>query len=158
MPFALTDHLGKGSVWPVQECKPPGTLFGQGLLSWIDAYSVATQHAGVRLQGKKSKGNTHGRQHRGYPPLPEHFLICGLLGVLRTPSHGPGRPAHAAADQALISTCRWNDDRFSRPGRWEGGQGGATDDIRECSQPGRPRGRGTPSDLRLPNDSVGREY
>ena len=26
-------------------------------------------HGDVRHQGKKSKGNTHGRQHRGYPPL-----------------------------------------------------------------------------------------
>ena len=36
LPWQFTDHLGKGSVWPVQECKPPGTLFGQGLLSCIE--------------------------------------------------------------------------------------------------------------------------
>ena len=40
---------------------------------------------------------------------PEHFLICGLLGVLRTPSHGPGRPAHAAADQALFDAGKQSD-------------------------------------------------
>ena len=40
---------------------------------------------------------------------PEHFLICGLLGVLRTPSHGPGRPAHAAADEALFDAGKQSD-------------------------------------------------
>ena len=41
-----------------------------------------------------------------------------------------------------------------------GGRGGKVErrpTFGSVSQPGRPRGRGTPSDLRLPNDSVGRE-
>ena len=50
-----------------------------------------------------------------------------------------------------------DDDRFSRPGRWAGGLGGATVDNGSVNDTGQPRGRGTPSDSRLPNDSVGRE-
>ena len=56
---------------------------------------------GGRRTAARTAAATTGRRH------PEHFFICGLLGVLRTPSHGPGRPAHAAADQALINIGNW---------------------------------------------------
>ena len=77
LPLSITDHLGKVSVWPFKECKPPGTLSGQGLLSCIERVpNVATRTS--TINGQKRQGNTHGRQHRGYPPLTIKKGWCDL--------------------------------------------------------------------------------
>ena len=61
LPLSITDHLGKVSVWPFKECKPPGTLSGQGLLSCIERTSVATQTLAIKAKkakGTRTEGNT----------------------------------------------------------------------------------------------------
>ena len=59
-----------------------------------------------RRRGQDDGGGGDNQNTDGHP---EHFFICGLLGVLRTPSHGPGRPAHAAADEALFDAGKQSD-------------------------------------------------
>ena len=74
LPLSITDHLGKGSGRPVQECKPPGTLSGQGPLSCIERVpNVATD---VNHQRPKET-----RQHarKATPKIPPAYYKEGLV-------------------------------------------------------------------------------
>ena len=74
LPLSITDHLGKGSGRPFQECQPPGTLSGQGLLSCIERVpNVATD---VNHQRPKET-----RQHarKATPRIPPAYYKEGLV-------------------------------------------------------------------------------
>ena len=62
VPLKFTDHLGKGSGRPLLQDILLGSATGRELLSCIERVrNVAT---GRQPQRQKSKGSTHGRQHR----------------------------------------------------------------------------------------------
>ena len=74
LPLSITDHLGKVSVWPFKECKPPGTLSGQGLLSCIER----VPNVGPDVNHQRPKET---RQHarKATPRIPPAYYKEGLV-------------------------------------------------------------------------------
>ena len=63
---------------------------------------------------------------------PEHFLICGLLGVLQNPKSWPWTSGTCSCRSGPHQHRPLHDDQLSHAGRCEGGQGGATADTWRC--------------------------
>ena len=74
LPLSITDHLGKGSGRPVQECKLPGTLSGQGPLSCIERVRAWPRR---RWPSRQKKQREHAR--KATPRIPPAYYKEGLV-------------------------------------------------------------------------------